>query len=344
MGRQLVKRILRLFVFVAAYVILLAYCFIFNNDAGWSLWFLLTLILLFDFMTLMPSLKKVHVTIEESLQVAQGTSLSLPIEIYCYRPLFFPFVALSLSFDEGFHQQTLPFYRGTAIRTHAQWLPPSRGIYDKCSVTLRSRDLFGFFEKKRSLMIDQSLLVLPVYQAEATALLPLITEQSQRYTYGEPSFTIKQFRSYRPGDSLKHIDWKLSSKQQALIFREPENHKTQTLVLIFWGEADAHFEATLSLFFSLHQLVQQQHDVQTLLFGADIPSPYHPDALAYAQIAPFDHLPVGIPALASKQILVIAPAATEQVQRYVDQSQRHNSCQLLTYADLMGYIAEEEHI
>ncbi|HCE12101.1 MAG TPA: hypothetical protein DEQ24_04990 [Enterococcus sp.] len=78
------------------------------------------------------------------------------------------------------------------------------------------------------------------------------------------------------------------------------------------------------------------------MFGADIPSPYHPDALAYAQITPFDELPAGIPSLAGRQVLVIAPAATEQVQRYIDQLQRHNSCQLLTYADLLTTMAEEE--
>ncbi len=342
MGRHLAKRMLHLFVFIVAYLILFAYCLIFNNDAGWSLWFFLTLILLFDLLSLLPSLKKVQVTIEESLQSEEGTTLSLPLEIFCYRPLFFPFVVLSVSFDDGFHQQTLPFYRGAAIRTHAQWTPPQRGRYDTFPATLRSGDLFGFIEKKRSITIKQSLLVLPAYQAAATALLPLITEQPQRYTYGEPTFTIKQFRSYRPGDSLKYIDWKLSSKQQALIFREPENQQTQTRTLIFWGEADEAFEATLSLFFSLHQLIQTQHDVQFLLFGADIPSPYHPDALAYAQITPFDELPAGIPSLAGRQVLVIAPAATEQVQRYIDQLQRHNSCQLLTYADLLTTMAEEE--
>lgn len=342
MHRHLASRLIRLFVFVLAYLVLLAYCFIFNNDAGWSLWFLLTLILLFDLLSLIPSLKKVHVASEESLHSEEGTTITLPIEIFCYRPLFFPFVELSLSFDSGFPQQILSFYRGAAIRTQVQWLPPKRGIYESFSATLRSRDLFGLLEKKRRLTIQQSLLVLPAYRTEATALLPLITEQAQRYTYGEPTFSIKQFRAYRPGDSLKQIDWKLSGKQQELVYREHENQQTQPLALVFWGETDEAFEPTLALFYSLQQLIQKHHAVQTLLFGAAIDSPYHTDAAAYAQITPFDQLPAGIPLLTGRHVLVIAPAMTDQVQAYMAQLQQHNSCQLLSYADLLGFIAEED--
>lgn len=344
MDTHLAKRLIRLLVLTIAYLLLLTYCFIFNNDAGWSLWFLLTLILLFDLLSLFPSLKKVQVTIEESLQVEQGATISLPIEIFSYRPLFFPFIALYLSFDDGFHQQTLSFYRGASIRTQAQWVPPTRGVYDTFTATLRSHDLFGFIYKKRSIAIAQSVLVLPAYRAEATALLPLITEQTQRYTYGEPTFTIKQFRAYRPGDSLKQIDWKLSSKQQVLVYREHENLQTQALVLIFWGEADTAFEATLALFYSLHQLMQKQHTVQILLFGSGLSSPYQTDALAYAQITPFDKLPTGIPPLSGRHVLLVAPAATDQVYGYMEQLQHHNSCQLLTYADLDRQIAEEVDI
>jgi len=39
MKKKKLERLQRLLLFSAAYFLLLAYCVIFNNNAGWSLWF-----------------------------------------------------------------------------------------------------------------------------------------------------------------------------------------------------------------------------------------------------------------------------------------------------------------
>ena len=61
MKKKKIERLLRILLFGAVYFLLLAYCVIFNNNAGWSLWFLLTLLLLLDAVFLLPSLKKVQI-------------------------------------------------------------------------------------------------------------------------------------------------------------------------------------------------------------------------------------------------------------------------------------------
>ncbi len=39
MKKKKIERLLRILLFGAVYFLLLAYCVIFNNNAGWSLWF-----------------------------------------------------------------------------------------------------------------------------------------------------------------------------------------------------------------------------------------------------------------------------------------------------------------
>ena len=62
------------------------------------------------------------------------------------------------------------------------------------------------------------------------------TEQKEDITvdlYGESSTEIKGVREYRQGDALKHIHWKLSSKQKQLMVKEYSQEESEREMFIF---------------------------------------------------------------------------------------------------------------
>lgn len=343
MKKKKLERLLRLLLFSAAYFLLLAYCVIFNNNAGWSLWFLLTLLLLLDAAFLLPSLKKVQIILEESIQAETHTAITLPLQVFKYRPTLLPLVDFTLQFDDRFKESHhSAFYRGNLIRLQLPWTPKERGIYEELPVQLYSHDLFGFFEKRYAAVAKQSILILPKLAPEAVTLLPFFKQQVRSQTHGEPNFSIRQFRQYQLGDSLKNIDWKLSGKQQELIYREREHEEEQDIVLLFWGEDHPAFEETLTLFYSIHHFSQNQRLFQPLLIGDGLTSPYQTDAAAYAQILPFEKVPEGVPLLTGSHLVFITPVFTPQLEDYLSQLEAKNSCQVFTYADLMRQLNELE--
>lgn len=250
-----------------------------------------------------------------------------------------------MQFDDRFkNSHHSAFYRGNLIRLHLPWTPKERGSYEELPVQLYSHDLFGFFEKSYAAGAKQSILILPKLKLEAVALLPFFKQQVRSQTHGEPNFSIRQFRQYQLGDSLKNIDWKLSSKQQELIYREREYEEEQDIFLLFWGEDHPAFEETLTLFYSIHHFSQNQRLFQPLLIGDGLTSPYQTDAAAYAQILPFEKVPEGVPLLTGSHLIFITPVFTPQLENYLSQLEAKNSCQVFTYADLMRQLNELEEV
>jgi hypothetical protein len=326
--------------FFATYFLLLSYCIVFNNEAGWSLFFFLTLLLLADLLFTLPSLNKIQVTLEESIQTQRNQETPLPLQVFNYRPTLLPIPKLTLRFQE--QEQTLTFYRGESFRLEVLWLPTARGVYSGLPVTLTSHDLWGIFKKKRILQLQQELLVLPENKPEVISLLTLFEKQVRKYTYGEPNFTIRNYRNYQQGDSLKHIDWKLSSKQQELIYREHEMEQQQELTLLFWGESHALFEETLALFFSLHNLLYKKIAFQPVLIGEKLASPYQVRAGAFAAIQPFTATPQQLPKISGHHVIILAPVISSALEAYRETMVRGNTLQIYTYQDLIQRMARKE--
>jgi hypothetical protein len=336
--RLLAKQLL----FVVTYLLLLGYCFIFNNEAGWSLYFFLTLLFVVDLIFILPSLRKIQVTLDESVQTPKLKTTSLPLQMFNYRPTILPIPKLTLTFDEQKHHFSL--YRGEPKRLDVNWTPTSRGIYSELPLVLESQELWGLFAKRRTLSLQQNLLVLPENKPEVVALIGLLKQQLQKNPYGESNFILRNYRTYQPGDSLKNIDWKLSSKQQELIYREHETEQQQELALLFWGESHIYFEETLDIFFSLQNLLLKQMTFQRLLIGENIDSPYQINATAFASIQPFADAPKQLPKLTNRQIIVITPDYSQALESYVAKLMRNNRVQVYTYQELMQQMSETSEV
>lgn len=75
----------------------------------------------------------------------------------------------------------------------------------------------------------------------------------------------KQVRPYQPGDPLKQVHWKLSSKQEELLVKEYEVQQPDPGPLVFLGLEGPAFEDLLSLAYSYHLSYQ----VPVFLLGRD---------------------------------------------------------------------------
>jgi uncharacterized protein (DUF58 family) len=96
---------------------------------------------------------------------------------------------------------------------------PARGYFQIGPVTLRSGDLFGFFNRRETLPIDNWVVVYPRVADLSHIGIPARhlfgTQRIRRRIITDPSRTIG-VRDYRPEDSFRHIHWKATARQQAL--------------------------------------------------------------------------------------------------------------------------------
>lgn len=131
----------------------------------------------------------------------------------------------------------------------------------RCSVEkLRLWDLCGLLPIPVPSTLTKRILVMPdtfpVTISMETA--PAQSEDCQEYAQdrrGQDRTETWQLRDYVPGDSLRQIHWKLSSKRTQLVVREPACPVDRSLLLFVdrtWGEttpqqADAIMEAAVSI-------------------------------------------------------------------------------------------------
>ena len=141
-----------------------------------------TLLVLADLLFILPSLNKIQVTLEESIQTQINKETPLPLQVFKYRPTLLPIPKLSLLFQN--QEQTLTFYRGESIRLEVLWLPTARGAYNGLPLTLTSQELWGFFRKRRQMKIQQEILILPEYRPEVLSLMTLFEKAAKIYLRG----------------------------------------------------------------------------------------------------------------------------------------------------------------
>ncbi len=95
----------------------------------------------------------------------------------------------------------------------------ARGVYSLGPVTLRSGDLFGFFNRRHTFNDVAKVIVYPkIAQLDEISIPPrhLFGDQRiRRQILTDPSRTVG-IRDYRPEDSIRHIHWKATARMQSL--------------------------------------------------------------------------------------------------------------------------------
>ena len=167
--------------------------------------------------------------------VSRGESAQLLLQASHLCPL--PIAPLKGEFLYAGQQDDCVF-PAAPFRVHERRLPLSArhvGQYAACVSKLKIQDIFGLFElKKNPREPGQSLLVLPrpfdiekprfVLGEDGAAALARTQED-----YNAP----EDVRAYQPGDAMKRIHWKLSSRKRELLVRRFETPAPpDTLILL----------------------------------------------------------------------------------------------------------------
>ena len=104
---------------------------------------------------------------------------------------------------------------------------------DKCTLM----DYFGILPIKASVKASARVTVLPdMFSVDAeVSAMPRTSEEGVSDKRGDDRTEIFQLREYEKGDDVRLIHWKLSSKLDELILKEPAQPISRSL-LIFWDK------------------------------------------------------------------------------------------------------------
>lgn len=340
--KQKMKKGLLYGAFTLFYLAITLYTFIFNNTTGWGLFFFFSMFFFCCIISLLPSLRKIEVETINQKYVHLNESLPVTWELYKKRPTFFPIARLTI--DSPLLSDTsafLYFFTGSKRQLDLTWKPDKRGVFSTQPIQYQGSDLFFAFSKAYETTFSFHLVVLPTYNSQIEPLINHLFSQTVfPHTYGEMSFAVKSFRQYQTGDSLKYIDWKLSSKRNELIFREYEVSQQPEKLLIFWGSPSEHFEEMLSLYYSIQEAYGRQALVKQQLFGDNIQDSSRPVLEDFASIQPFQTPPV-ISKLLGMQLFIFTTSIDENLDIQLSSLKRTNQVKVYTYDELSLMLAQQ---
>jgi len=302
--------------FLCIYLLFASYALAFPSETAWTLLLFATLIVLLEVFSLIGSLQNLEFSAPRYLSTHVDEAVSIEITMNKRPKKILWLIACKVSSSQYVEDFTYLFYHGQKKTLQVTWQPYTRGIVQKQMMHITASDLFGWFKKEsvRTFTVDWQVLpaVHPLGKVAAGFFQKQLTFNKQNF--GEPSFKIKKFRPYQPGDRLSQIDWKLSSKQQELVLREYEQEQPIEIIFLFYGKNSSSFEAMLSLFYSLWQEFQGER-ARFVLLGEHGASPTNLTKQDFSSIQPLNE-EVELPDFEGKQIILFIPEINQQAEAF----------------------------
>ncbi len=204
--------------------------------------------------------------------VTNHSGLSLHIEAHDGHPAHCETEQQPVSFALEPHNSSTFKYR---------LLSNKRGLLHFDGVHCRMRSQLGLLRRRLVVPPESTIKVFPNFQANRLFGL-LLNKNSlnamgvkRRRLQGEGS-DFHQLREFRDGDSLRHIDWKATSRVQKLISREYQQERDQQIVFLLdcsmrmrhAGEGASHMDNALNAVVLLAHVALRQGDSTGLMtFG-----------------------------------------------------------------------------
>jgi uncharacterized protein (DUF58 family) len=144
---------------------------------------------------------------------------------------------------------------GGRVEVPMQWRPLRRGYVRLTGCALLRPDPLGLFHALKRIRLRESLLVIPKrYPVNWTAWTGELRDKPGGLSQAASTSGVEEFaalREYRPGDALRHIDWKGWARLGMPIVKEyfETCFVRQALILDTWLPPDARdqrFEAAVS--------------------------------------------------------------------------------------------------
>jgi len=145
---------------------------------------------------------------------------------------------------------------GGRVEVPIEWQPFRRGYVRLAACTLLRPDPLGLFYASKRIRLRESLLVLPKrYPVNWSAWTGELRDKPGGLSQAASTSGVEEFaalREYRPGDPLRHIDWKGWARLGVPIVKEffETCFVRQALILDTWLPADARsvrFESAVSV-------------------------------------------------------------------------------------------------
>lgn len=220
---------------IIIYIILLLSAFVFNIFYyAWFSWFLLVAIICIPLLSLVISLPFMVNSATKGFSVFSEKSVYKNSEFYIgiiskkRKSFFCPLVKINLKAVNSFagKRKKIKFkYSGTVnkpVYLKADSLSSNCGCIYISAKYCKIYDLTGIFFIPVQINCFTQIYVMP--KAEKPVVIPNSENMSVIGHNAKPGggfSDIYELRPYQIGDSLKNIHWKLSSKQDELIVREP---------------------------------------------------------------------------------------------------------------------------
>jgi uncharacterized protein (DUF58 family) len=123
-----------------------------------------------------------------------------------------------------------------------------RSVQEATAITLRSAAPFGVAERRRTLTVAGSTIVLPaVVPLGPLPLLSPATDPSRRSRSDPHRGSGPEYlgiREYRPGDSPRHVHWPSTARTGAVMVRELEEERSRRVAIAVDSLADVGDEGT----------------------------------------------------------------------------------------------------
>jgi uncharacterized protein (DUF58 family) len=229
---------------IAYLVLLAALAILFLFYEAFLSWYLLLAALLCPVLSLvisLPAMCRASVVLKVPQTVIKGQSCAVSVKVISHSVL--PFGRLVFTFDlqdQLAHdlvrakRYSLSGFGGTCLQLSVT--AEHCGVLTAAVTGVRVTDLLGLFSRKLPVEVPSMILVLPI-PAEPDALPPLPETGPLVVKPGGGFAEDYELRTYRPGDTVRSIHWKLSAKTDDLVVRDalvPQNAQCQ-IVLAFGG-------------------------------------------------------------------------------------------------------------
>ncbi|MBR3077586.1 MAG: DUF58 domain-containing protein [Oscillospiraceae bacterium] len=194
-------------------------------SATWFSWLLLVLILALPILSLLlslPAMLSCRLDAVMAETVEQNAPAALHLRLHSWRVLPLPDVQIRLNLRTRDHNKDLR-YLSRLTRTDGVLALPTDSCGFLSAEFRRGRvyDALGLFRLPMKLPAPEPMAILPPERTPTPMpRLEQFLQQQMKPKPGGGSAEQHEHRSYRPGDPVKDIHWKLSLKTDQLIVRE----------------------------------------------------------------------------------------------------------------------------
>lgn len=326
------KKYSNLLSLIFLFILILLYTLTFLTTIGWILLLFYLLLLIVVSLSMYSSLKNLSFEVDKRLHLHKDEKVTITIKMFKnnHKKVFYPI--LNLSIPTLAYENKISAYSGRTTSLIIDWQPKNRQYLAIVPIKLSVSDPFGILKKTYQFNLLAEWVILPKVLSDEK-LQQLFLNSSLPDSFGEASFNIKQFRPYYPGDNVKAIDWKQSSKLQEIILREYEYTIDSPQLFIFYGVKSFYFERMLSVFFTIDRLGKDTNNI-FYLTGTDFNEATSPTDLEYASLAK-QAAPSLDMFLTRKNITIFTPERTHLLDKELAKFMPLDTINIISYQDII---------